>query len=391
MSILSSHPLCIKARSIYYERFGQDPSVLVFAPGRINLIGEHTDYNHGFVLPSAIEQGIAFAMGEANGNSHTWFAIDTREDFNAPALTTLSGNKGWAGYFAGAYLSAIENFSRRPAIRCVFTSDLPAGAGLSSSSSLTCGFLLGINTLCGLDMSREELAWLAHLSERNFIGLQGGIMDQHACLLSTSDHLLFLDCLDRSFQHIAFPLNTLNLFLINTSVKHKLTESDYNTRAEECRRALQLLQNAMDINTLRELTRDALDAHSRTLGPLLTKRLLFVLEENRRVQDSVDAIHQHSWNDLGALLCESHRGLRDEYEVSCPELDFLFDAVTGAPFVLGARMMGGGFGGCTINLSSEPPDDNFKAEIINRYKQHFGWGCGFIPVKFAGGAEVESV
>ena len=390
MSKLHTHPLCREAQTAFHSRFGHKPGVLVHAPGRINLIGEHTDYNFGFVLPGTIEQGVAFAMAVHNGPDHEWYAIDTNEEFKSPFLDARICGKGWAGYFAGAYQTLLENPVSTPAVRCVFTSDLPAGAGLSSSSALTCGFLLGMNALFDMRKTREELAWLAHLVERNFIGLQGGIMDQHACLLCKPGHLLFLDCLDRSFQHIAFSFDQgIRLFLINTHVQHKLTESDYNTRANECRTALEILQHVIGINSLRDLSQTDLAIHAHLLGPLLTKRIQFVLNENERVQSAVKAIYGRDWLELGHLLLESHQGLRDEYQVSCPELDFLTEIVADSRIVLGARMMGGGFGGCTINLSSQLPDNHFLEQIIDRYVQRFGWACEFIPVRPAGGAEIQ--
>jgi galactokinase len=295
-------------------------------------------------------------------------------------------------YFLGAYRVLSDHIALSTGIRIVFTSDLPAGAGLSSSSALTCGFLLGLNALLELKKTREDLAWLAHLVERNFIGLQGGIMDQHACLLCMPGNLLLLDCLDRSYTQIRFPADGgLHLFLIDTRVPHKLTDSDYNARASECRQALAIMQSIRDIRSLREATHQDLQQHATLLGPVLTQRVDFVLRENARVLSSVECIHRQDWKQLGQLLFQSHAGLRDDYKVSCAELDFLVDAVSASPDILGARMMGGGFGGCTINLATRPMDAVFRDALQRSYVDHFGRECAFIDIAPSSGALVEMI
>ncbi len=390
MSMMFSNPLSTKAQAVFREKFGCAPSAIVHAPGRINLIGEHTDYNSGFVLPAAIPQGICFAIGGNNEAYHEWYAIDTDEQVRFPVSTAIATGKGWVDYCLGAYRILMDQQTDLPAIRCVFTSDLPAGAGLSSSSALTCGFLLGLNALFDLKKSREELAWFAHLVERNFIGLQGGIMDQHACLLCEPDHFLLLDCLSRTYQQIALQEDSgTHFFLIDTRVQHKLTDSDYNTRAAECRRALELLQGSAHIRSLRDVTKPLLQDHASLLGSLLVQRITFVLQENARVLLAVEKIQLCSWVALGQLLYESHAGLRDDYAVSCTELDFLVEAVSDHPEILGARMMGGGFGGCTINFATRAPDDSFKDRIKSQYKARFGMECAFINVRLSESATVQ--
>lgn len=392
MSHLLSHPLCIKAQSLFQKTFGHAPNAIVHAPGRFNLIGEHTDYNHGYVLPGAIEQGICFAMDIGSGPEHEWFAADTDELISLPVTSSTPTYKGWVDYFLGAYRILSDHIALPAGVRIVFTSDLPAGAGLSSSSALTCGFLLGLNALLELKKTREELAWLAHLVERNFIGLQGGIMDQHACLLCEPDKLLLLDCFDRTYAQIAFPVDAgIHLFLIDTRVQHRLTDSDYNTRASECRQALAILQSVRDIRSLREATYQDLRQHAALLGPVLTQRVDFVLRENARVLSVVECIRQHDYKQLGRLLYQSHAGLRDDYKVSCAELDFLVDAISASPDILGARMMGGGFGGCTINLATRPMDAVFRDALQRSYVDRFGRECAFIDITPSSGAMVEVI
>ncbi len=383
------HPLAIKARDMFLARYGEIPEVIVHAPGRINLIGEHTDYNDGFVLPAAIRQGVCFAVSKHPGSIHEWYAMDKDEVAEVPVSASFSEGKGWINYFLGACRFLLKDHSTRSAVRCVFTSDLPAGAGLSSSSALTSGFLLALNIVFELHKTREELAWTAHLVEHNFIGLKGGIMDQYACLLCTADHFLLLDCRARSYEQIRFdPPPEITLFLIDTHVKHTLTDSDYNTRAAECRRAFELLCGVIDIESLRDVSSEDIRTHAELLGPVLTQRLLFVMDENERVLNSVGAIADRNWVALGEYLHLSHAGLRDVYQVSCPELDFLANEARHYPDILGARMMGGGFGGCTLNLSTTPPDTRLKSEITANYRRRFGMECTFIEARPSEGARL---
>lgn len=392
MESLRLHPLSIKAQAGFLARYGCVPEVVVHAPGRINLIGEHTDYNGGYVLPAAIPQGVCVAMARHPGLHHKWYAMDTDEDAEVPLATRFAAGKGWVDYFLGAFHLAMSEGQQGFAIQCVFTSDLPAGAGLSSSSALTCGFLLGLNALFRLDKTREELAMLAHHVEHDFIGLRGGIMDQHACLLCQPEHFILLDCLDRSYRHVAFtPPTDMTIFLIDTRVQHKLTESDYNTRAAECQRALELLHDAMGIQNLREITSGDVHVYSAVLGPILARRIGFVVEENARVLAAVRAIESHNWPKLGEYLFSSHVGLRDSYEVSCVELDFLVATIAQEAEILGARMMGGGFGGCTINLATFSPGPELIDKISAQYKRRFGLDCAFINVNLAEGARFELI
>ncbi len=388
---MNTHPrpaLHKQVVSAYQERYGDAPEVIVHAPGRINLIGEHTDYNHGYVLPAAVAQGIWFAMGRNAGSDHDWYALDHDQQLRLP-VGQSSHASDWAEYLQGAHRLLSDRHEALQATRCIFTSDLPVGAGLSSSSALTCGFLLGLNTLFGLQYARAELAWLAHLVEQDFVGLQGGIMDQHACLLAQAGHFLLLDCLDRSWSQVPYAEDAPHLFLINTGVRHTLTDTDYNTRAAECRRALEILRKEAGIKSLRQIMDIDLDDFERVLGTLLFQRLRFVKAENQRVLDAVSALRENDWHRLGGLLYESHMGLRDEYEVSCPELDFLVDLVLENNQVFGARMMGGGFGGCTINLAVTAPDAHLRAEISRAYFTQFGLKPDFIPVAPAEGAKVD--
>lgn len=390
MNSIETGPLSRRVHDGFVSRFGYAPHFTVHAPGRINLIGEHTDYNAGFVLPGAIEQGICFAIAPTSQAHHTWHALDTGDAVEPAVNITHAEDRGWADYLLGACAIMKQERGVSSAMHCVFAADLPAGAGLSSSSALTCGMLLALDAIHTLQLERAQLALYAHRAEREYIGLQGGIMDQHACLLSMHGHLLLLDCLDRSYHYVPFPDKTeIELLLVNTRVQHKLTDTDYNTRAAECRHALGLLEQAAGITTLRELTPALLTEHAPLLGPLLLKRLQYVLEENTRVHAVTDCLARKDWTLLGAHLLEGHIGLRDAYEVSCAELDFLVEVLQEVPGVMGGRMMGGGFGGCTIHVCIPGAlTEETRKQIEGRYATRFGWAPEFIPVRLSDGARV---
>ena len=382
------HHIRTRVRESFISRFGMDPDFIICAPGRINLIGEHTDYNDGFVLPAAIGFGIWLAFGRSASSHHAWYAHDMDDAISLPC-DAPGPMKGWAGYFQGACNVLSQEMPSGAGVNCVFSSDLPVGAGLSSSSALTCGFLLGLNALYALPHDPAALALLAHRVEREYIGLQGGIMDQHACLLSREGQFLHLDCRDRSYNYVPFRSDDrVHLFLINTRVQHHLTETDYNTRAAECREAFDLLNKHVGIQSIRDIMDLDSAVLSKVLPPLLQQRLGFVRQENLRVENAVKAMDAQDWTQLGQLLSESHAGLRDAYAVSCPELDFLVDTVSRESFILGARMMGGGFGGCTINLSTQTPDARFVEDITKRYSNMYGLEPEFIPVRPGPGAAV---
>ncbi len=375
-----------KVVAAYSSRFGTKPEVVVRAPGRFNLIGEHTDYNLGFVLPAAIRQSIYLAMGRGSSHFHQWYACDTGEYIEIPQSEGRRSGKGWRDYFTGAWLAMAKENEGLPAISCAFTSDLPPGAGLSSSSALTCGFLLGVNTFSTALRDRRELAWMAHQAERNFTGVQGGIMDQHACLLCISGHFMLLDCRDRSTTQIPTD-SQLHYLLINTGVQHDLRDTDYNVRAAECARACELL----GVSSLREMNEVQFMNQAHLLDDVLRHRAEFVIRENARVHQAVSALQSGDSTWLGRLLLDSHAGLRDDYEVSCPELDFLVDAACSIPGVPGARMMGGGFGGCTINISERMFSAAYRSVISEQYYQRFNRECTFIDVEPVGGATVEFI
>lgn len=373
----------------FVQAFDQTPELLLRSPGRINLIGEHTDYNMGYVVPSAIDKSVYFAFRKNGKQVHRLVAADRGETIRFPVVGFEKVQEMWGHFLQGGLWKLEEEGHQVGGVDLVFGSDLPIGAGLSSSSALSCGFLEGLNTLFGLGIPPFDIAMLGHYTEREYVGLKGGIMDQFANMLSRPDHFILLDCRSRDYSHHQLILDAYDLVLINTRVEHKLTESDYNTRSAESAQAAEILQSGYpEIASLRDVTLEMAESMKARLGDVLYRRAAYVIRENARVLDTIQACHRNDYEAVGKNLFASHAGLRDEYEVSCAELDYLVEQAMRDEGVLGARMMGGGFGGCTINLVAKGAKENFLRYTLNQYRQEFGIEAEVIPVSLTGSTEV---
>jgi galactokinase len=371
----------------FKSNFGSRPEIVLRSPGRINLIGEHTDYNNGLVLPAAVDQAIYFAIGQCPDNVHKWHALDKNE-YLIPGHDQIGIQRGdWSDFLHGSWLALKKSNSDIPYFQAVFSGDLPIGAGMSSSSALTCGAIFAMNEAFDLKLERLEIASLAHRVEREFIGLRGGIMDQYASVLSKPNQFLLLDCNDLSRSFIPAD-ESMHLFLINTNVQRELTESEYNSRSDECVLAVEQINAHLKINKLRDISIEVLRGLESHLQPIPFKRAMYVLAENRRVHEAVNAIQKSDWSRLGDILYSGHEGLRTEFEVSIPELDFLVELTKQEDWIYGARMMGGGFGGCTINISKHDPSEDYIDKLTADYSRQFGINPTFIPVSLAGGTQV---
>ena len=369
----------------WHAAFGKsDPDVIVRAPGRVNIIGEHTDYNEGWVMPGALAQSV-YVLISKNKKSHHWIADNINEEYNSETAAPEDQLPLWVKYIQGAlklYDTKQESF-----FNILIGGDLPVGAGLSSSSSLVCGALLGFQKIFGKKESKEDLANIASRVEREIIGLDGGIMDQYAVMLSKAKHVMLLDCRTEKHDFLTADLPKCKWILINTKVKHKLIDTDYNERANECKRAVSIIQHQFDeVKSLRDVTQQILS--SIHLPSALARRVKFVLEENARVQEMVTALKSKKPQQVGQILKASHKGLRNDYEVSSEELDHLADFANKFEGVHGARMMGGGFGGCVLCLVDEKTMDDFLDEIKASYFVKYTFDPEVINVEFGGGAEV---
>lgn len=364
--------------------------VKVSSPGRINLIGEHTDYNDGFVLPTAIDKKISFELSK-NGEKNTCriYSETYYSKFEFQLNSFEKEEDSWKNYILGV-IDEIQKITVIPeGFDCVIKSDLPIGAGISSSAAMECGMAAGLNALFNLELSQRQIIFLSQAAEHNFVGSRCGIMDQYASVMSKEDHLILLDCSSLEAEYIPANFKSCKVLLVNSMVSHNLAESEYNRRRQECESALKKIQQKNpNVESLRDVNRQILkDSH----GDLTEKeynRILYVLQENKRVLKASSAIKNGEIQTFGNLMYKSHYGLRDLYEVSCKELDFLVEFTEGKDFVYGSRMMGGGFGGCTINIIEEEKIEGFVEEVTEAYREEYGIKPDFIIVSPSEGTVV---
>ena len=376
-----SYRTCINPDFMYLDQirdqfkslFGQEP-LLVQSPGRINVIGEHTDYNEGWVLPAAIDKYMVLAIAPNGSNGHSrFFSWDQKEyiEINLPVLEPQP-QRGWINHLLGVVYELEQMGAKIPGFNLVFGGDIPIGAGLSSSAALECALALGLNELFHLGFDRIDLVKASQLAEHHFVGVQCGIMDMFASMMGQRDKALRLDCRTLETQLIPLELGDYQLLLCDTGVKHALASSEYNTRRQECEtgvRCMQILDP--DVRSLRDASLSLLQSCKDQLPEVVYRRCRYVLEENRRLQAACNAMEQDNLAALGELLYQSHHGLQHDYEVSCPELDWLVDQTRRHEAILGARMMGGGFGGCTLNLIRKDFTETFVAGILKPYQEQF--------------------
>jgi len=356
----------------FRARFGGDPRVYR-APGRVNLIGEHTDYNEGFAMPAAIE-------------FYCWVAVGTREDrrlhiyseeFRAAADADLSAaarqpSKTWSDYPIGVALQLEQAGFRLRGANLLIESEVPMGAGLSSSAAIEVATALALADQSGWSPERLQLALLCQRAENEFVGARVGIMDQFVSLYGEKDHALMLDCRALSSASLLIP-NSVKLVISNTMVKHELASSEYNRRRADCEEAVRRLREFLPgIRALRDVSAEQLEQYRSKISEVAYKRALHVVGENARVLDSAEALRSGDIARFGMRMAESHRSLRDLYEVSCPELDLMVDLAHQQKGVYGARMTGGGFGGATINLVDARYAGEFKEKMAKSYQRETG-------------------
>ncbi|MEJ7588729.1 MAG: galactokinase [Ferruginibacter sp.] len=361
------------ARSVlksFNENFPGRPR-LFFSPGRINLIGEHLDYNDGFVLPAAIDKGVYYAICKNNTEKINFYSVDYKEHFSTNSHE-IKRNEGWKNYV----LSVINEFlilgKKIGGFDCVFGGDIPIGSGMSSSAAVEGGLAFGLNEIFSLGLGRKELALLCQRAEHNFPNVQCGIMDQFANMMGKKGSVILLDC--RNIEHEYFPLllSGYKIVLINSKVHHSLASGEYNIRRQRCEKGLSILKELLHIQSFRDINSvEELKAGKGRMEEKVYNCCRYVVEEISRTRKAAALLQLNDLIGFGKLMFATHEGLSKLYEVSCEELDFLVGQAKNYPAVIGSRLMGGGFGGCTINIMAEDRIDLFISQAGKAYQQRF--------------------
>jgi len=365
--------------AIFKEKFGHPPQFVARAPGRVNLLGEHVDYNDGFVLPAAIDRATYVACSPADSETTTLWASDfnKRAAFSPQTLAAktqpdASPLPDWARYPAGVMWALNEAGLDTPAINAVFASDVPRGSGLSSSASVEMAFGVAWMKLGGWQITPMEMARLGQRAENQYVGVNCGIMDQFASACGVEHRLLYLDCRSLTWETIALP-EEVSIVVADTTVRRKLTSGEYNNRRNACETAVRLLQSDLPgIKSLRDVTLDDFNRLAGQLPAEVQKRARHVVEEIERSRQAVQLLEAGQVTRFGELMNACHFSLRDLYEVSCPELDVMSELARNLPGCYGARLTGAGFGGCTVNLVAREQAGAFASALATGYESQTG-------------------
>lgn len=379
-----SATLINNVKNTFIRTFKTDP-LLIFSPGRINIIGEHTDYNKGFVFPAAINKGIVAAIQKSELDFSTAYALDLngKIEFNLDKLKPLKEGC-WENYVFGV-VHEIQNKNKLIGnFNLVFKGNIPSGAGMSSSAALENSIVFGLNELFDLELSKHDMILISQKAEHNFVGVKCGIMDQYASMFGLKNHALLLDCRTIESQPYEIDFKDYQLMLINTNVKHSLSDTEYNDRRSACKSISKLLS----VKALRDATEADLEKIIDKVTPANYQKALYVIQENSRTLKAAKAIEYGDLETLGSLIYQSHNGLSNQYKVSCHELDFLVDQAKANPNILGARMMGGGFGGCTINLIAKTQAEAFAEKVSKAYHREFNKTCSVYFIEISEGTHL---
>lgn len=384
-----THNLVENLRIVFSENFTGEP-LIVRSPGRVNIIGEHTDYNEGFVLPAAIDKAAYIAISLRDDDEIHLIA----NDLNKKLSTSLSAlhpsiENIWPNYILGVVAQFIKSDVQVKGFNAVLISNVPIGAGLSSSAAVECATVFALNELLQTGFDRMTMIKMAQKAEHEYAGVMCGIMDQFASMMGKKDHVIKLDCRSLEYEYVPFRLEGIKLLLLNTNVKHSLASSEYNTRRKECETAVEWIkENGNDISSLRDATEAMLDQYVLPKDSLIDKRSRFVVQEIDRLLTGCRDLQHGKLKALGKKMFATHEGLSKMYGVSCKELDWLVDKVKNNDSVIGARMMGGGFGGCTINLVREEAIDALVNDLKPGYEMEMNLPLSHYVVSIENGTEI---
>jgi galactokinase len=376
----------------FQSRYGRPPRWVVAAPGRVNIIGEHIDYNDGFVLPMAIDRYCVIAADNGLGQNAVLFSVATDDEvdvpLDAPPRHEIRGH--WSNYVTGVIAACVERGMRPPGFQAVIESAVPVGGGLSSSAALEVATATLIEAMTGTPLVPIEKALVCQWAEHHYAGVPCGIMDQFASVMCHTNHLMLLDCRSRHIEQIPFSDDSITVLIINTNVKHELSGGEYAERRGQCESAARKL----GVTSLRDASLAQLEDQRNRLDPVEFRRARHAIGEIARTIEAADAIKAGDWPVVGRLMYASHQSLRDDYEVSCRELDLLVDLARGIGSeggVIGSRMTGGGFGGCTVSLVRTSRVDNAAQELAQAYRAQTGIEPSILTSRPSRGAHVINV
>lgn len=365
--------------------YGEGGSVYA-SPGRINLIGEHTDYNGGFVLPGAVDKGMLIELKFNGTDKIRAFALDLNESEEFGMEEKDAPKHGWAKYIFGVCREMIKRGAKLQGFDTVLSGDVPLGAGMSSSAALESAYAFALNDMLSLGFEKMELAKIGQATEHNYVGVKCGIMDQFASIFGKEGHLMRMDCRSLEYEYVPFNPKGYKLVLIDSVVKHELASSAYNKRRESCERAAAAIRkNHAEVEFLRDAKMEWLEEVRAVISAEDFMRAEYVIGEVARLLTACDALNKDDYETVGKMMYGTHHGMSKLYEVSCEELDFLNDIAAECD-VTGSRVMGGGFGGCTINLVKDELYDNFVATATKRFTEKFGKAPKVYPVVIGNGS-----
>lgn len=386
MSEAASIPQVID--QLFRTHFGE-PSIIVRSPGRINLIGEHTDYNLGFVLPAAIDKAIYIAIKKRNDQQVNLYAADLDESFQTELDKLAKTNRQWPDYILGVADELIKAGHIIGGFDAVIMGDVPLGAGLSSSAAVECATAFALNTLFELGLDRKQMVLYAQKAENEFVGVKCGIMDQFASMFGRSNQVIRLDCRSLEYAYMPFDTSDIQILLFDTGVKHSLASSEYNLRRQECEAGVAIIQKKYpEVKSLRDANIQMVEECLAGGDKRIYNRSRYMVEEIDRLQKGCEDLLQHNLAAFGKKMFDTHDGLSRLYEVSCKEADSLVDMVRHNPAVIGARMMGGGFGGCTINIVKKEAVDELIKEVSLAYTTQFNHELKTYHVTIGNGTSV---
>ena len=384
----------IQQTSEHFEKlFQKKPEHIFLSPGRINIIGEHVDYNDGFVLPAAINKHICFAISKNKNSECAIVAKDLNDVYKFDLKDDLQPiDKMWVNYILGVLHQLKERGFQLNGFTIVFSSTIPMGAGLSSSAALECGIAYAMSKMFNLNLSKEEMALIGQKAEHTFAGVNCGIMDQFASVFGKKNNVIKLDCTTLEYEYHNASFKEYKLVLFDSCVKHTHLTSGYNDRRNEVEKGLAIIKSHYpEVTSFRNCTDNMLISLKEELGAIIFNRCSFVVHEIERVELAVKALSEGNIEQLGNLMTKTHYGLSELYEVSCPEMDFLVNETNNFSEIIGARMMGGGFGGCPINLVKKENVNAVIEKMTQAYKTKYNIDLKSYKIKIAKGTSEYAI